>query len=307
MENRSNNLLVGIVVIALTLAGLLFTVWLSGLSGRDAKPYDILFPQSVEGLARGSAVTFSGVPVGKVEDIVLMPDNPELVRVRISVDEEVPILQGTNATIANVGFTGVSQINLDGAMKGAPPITAPGPEGVPLIPTKPGALGELLNSAPRLLERLTTLSEKLTDLLSDQNQKSITGILHNVDRLSGDLAARGPEIAATLAETRIAIRQAGDAAEQIGLVAEDARPALRNLDRAATSAQRSMDRLDAVLADAQPGMQALSTQTVPELNQLVTDLSEMSHALSAVANRLDRQGAGSVIGGNKLPEYEPRR
>src|SRR3546814_1706451 len=78
---------------------------------------------------------------------------------------------------------------------------------------------ELLNNAPLLLERLTTLTERLTELLSDRNQASIAGILDNVEDLTKALADRGPEIAATLAQTRIAIQQAGDAAEQIGQLA----------------------------------------------------------------------------------------
>jgi phospholipid/cholesterol/gamma-HCH transport system substrate-binding protein len=208
----------------------------------------------------------------------------------------------------------VSQINLDGAMKGAPPIDEPGPNGVPVIPTKPAALGELLNSAPKLLERLTTLTERLTEFLSDRNQQSFEGILANVNRLSKSLADRGPEIAATLAETRIAIRQAGDAAQKIGvladttngMMAEDIRPAVRNLDKAIAATERSMNSLDAMLVEARPGMKTLSTQTVPEISQLVSDLSEMSRALTRVAERLDRGGAGAVLGGNKLPDYSPR-
>src|SRR3546814_10811475 len=108
---------------------------------------------------------------------VCSSDLPSFVRVRISVKEDVPVLQGTTATIQGVGFTGVSEIQLDGAVKGAPPIACPldnirsaCPDGVPLIPTKPGALGELLNNAPLLLERLTTLTARLTELLSDRNQ-----------------------------------------------------------------------------------------------------------------------------------------
>lgn len=314
MENRSNHILVGGVVLGMTIVTLIFIVWLSGFSNKTGREYDIFFKQSVEGLAKGSSVTFAGVPVGNVEDIVLMPENPEFVRVRIAVKDEVPILQGTTATIASVGFTGVSQVNLDGAMKGAPPIEEPGPEGVPVIPTKPGALGELLSSAPKLLERLTVLSERLTELLSDKNQQSITGILANVDRLSGALADRGPEIAATLAETRIAVRQAGDAAQKLGELAtttngvmtEDVRPAMQNLNKAITSAQRSMDTLDTVLVEAKPGVKALSTQTIPEVSQLVSDLTEMSRALTAVANRLNNGGAGAVLGGGKLPDYKPR-
>ena len=314
MENRSNNVLVGGVVLALLIVTLGFIVWLAGLNGTDAKKYDIFFKTSVDGLAKGSTVTFAGVPVGNIEEISLMPDSPEFVRVRISVKEDVPILQGTTATIAGVGFTGVSQINLDGAIKGAAPITEPGPNGVPVIPTKPGALGELLNSAPQLLEKFSTLTERLTELLNDKNQASITGILANVDRLSGALADRGPEIAATVAETRIAIKQAGEAAEQIGKLAgttnammdSDVKPMLANLDKTVAAAKSSMENLDGAITEARPGLKAFSTRTVPEMSALIRDLTEMSEALTAVANRLDRGGAGAVLGGSKLPDYKPK-
>ena len=314
MENRSNHVLVGGVVLALLIVTLGFIVWLAGISGTAAQKYDIFFKTSVDGLAKGSTVTFAGVPVGNVEEISLMPQSPDFVRVRINVKEDVPILQGTTATIAGVGFTGVSQINLDGAIKGAPPIIEPGPYGVPVIPTKPGALGELLNSAPALLEKFSALTERLTELLNDKNQASISGILANVDRLSGALADRAPEIAATLAETRIAIRQAGAAAEQIGKLAgttnammdSDIRPMVANLNRTVAAARSSMENLDGAITEARPGLKAFSTRTVPEMSQLIRDLTEMSEALSAVANRLDHGGAGAVIGGSKLPDYEPR-
>ena len=51
------------------------------------------------------------------------------------------------------------------------------PDRVPVIPAKPGGLGEILASAPLLLERLATLTDRLTRLLSDENQNSISGIL----------------------------------------------------------------------------------------------------------------------------------
>lgn len=313
METRSNHVLVGAVMLALLAIVLGFTVWLARVSGGDAQIYDIFFRQSVAGLANGSAVTFAGVPAGQVTEIKLIPDQPEFVRVRIAVQEDVPVLQGTTATIAGVGFTGVSQINLDGAIRGAPPITDLGPAGAPVIPTKPGALGELLNSAPLLLERLTTLTERVGELLSDRNQQSLSAILANVERLSGSLADRGPEIARTLAETRTAIRQAGDAAAEIsklaaatnGVVASDVRPAMANLNRTIAAAERSATSLEGAIDEARPGIRALSTQTVPEVGQLVRDLSAMSEALTGVANRLNQDGAGSVLGGRKLPDYEP--
>ena len=294
METRSNQVLVGSIVLGIILCIAVFLVWLSGLSGGRTKQYDVFFKQSVDGLAKGSSVTFSGVPSGQIKDIALWKDNPEFVRVRIEVKDETPILEGTTATIAGVGFTGVSQVTLDGAIKGQPPITEPGPGGVPVIPTKRGGLGALLNSAPQLLERISTLTERLTELLSDKNQKSMTGILANVDRLSGSLADRGPEIASTIAETRIAVAQAGNAAEKIGNLAASvdgqAGPLIGDLRQATASAKHSMDTLDATLKDAQPGVQAFSKQTLPEIGQLVRDLRVMSESLTAVAGRLDQGG-----------------
>ena len=312
METRSNHVLVGGVVLALLVGLLAFIVWLAGFNTASEQRYDIFFKTSVDGLAKGSPVNFSGVPVGKIQEIKLLPDSPEFVRVRISVDQETPILQGTTATIAGVGFTGVSQINLDGAIKGAPPIVEPGPYGVPVIPTKPGALGELLNSAPELLNRISALTEKLTELLNDKNQKSISGILAHVERLSGDLADRGPEIAASVAQLKVTLQQAGDAAAKIGDLAEttngvmssDVKPAMANLNRATTAAQHTMESLDQAITDARPGVKAFSTQTVPQINQLVRNLAEMSESLNAISAKLDRGGAGAVLGGGKLPDYK---
>ncbi len=309
METRSNHVLVGGVVLVLLAIIIGFTVWMARLSGGDDQAYDIFFKTSVDGLAKGSAVTFSGVPSGQVKDIALMPDQPEFVRVRITVKAETPVLQGTTATIAGVGFTGVSQINLDGAIKGAPPITEVGPYGAPVIPTKPGALGELLNSAPQLLQQLSTLTERMGELLNDRNQKSLGNILANLDKMSSGLANQTPEIQATLADARVAIRQAGNAAQQVGALAATTNgqvgPIAADLRKTVASAQRSMDALEGAISEARPGLRAFSTQTVPEVGQLVRDLTEMSEALTGVATKLNRGGAGALIGGGKLPDYKP--
>ena len=320
METRSNHVLVGTVTLLLLAAIIGAAFWFSRLSDGENKEYDIFFKQSVNGLAKGSSVNYSGVPSGQVEKIELWKRDPGFVKVRISVKDGTPVLQGTTATIAGVGFTGVSEIVLDGAVKGAPPIICPAnnpltvcPDGVPVIPTKPGALGELLNNAPQLLERLSTLTERLTELLNDKNQQSIAGILANVERISSSLADRSPEISSTLAEARIAMQRTGVAAEQIGklaattdsLLTDEGKPLMADLRKSVQSATRSIDTLDKTIAEAQPGVRAFSNQTMPEVNQLVRDLREMSRAFRGVAEKLDQQGAGSIVGSPKLPDYKP--
>jgi phospholipid/cholesterol/gamma-HCH transport system substrate-binding protein len=315
METRSNHILVGGVVLAMIVALLAFIIWLSQAAGEDNNEYDIFFKQAVDGLARGSAVTFSGVPVGQVASINLEPKTPEFVRVRIAVQPNTPILQGTTATIQSVGFTGVSAIQLEGAVRGAPPIEQQGPYGVPVIPARPGGFAQLLNTAPELLNRVSTLTERLTELLSDRNQNSIADILDNVEAMSRSLAERSPEIAATLAEARIAIRQAGTAAERFGRIAntsdrllnEQGRPLISDLRNTIRSAESSLANVDAVVSEARPGVQALTKQTIPEVGQLVRDLRETTDALRAVTQRVEREGALSILGGQKLPDYDAKK
>jgi len=319
METRSNHILVGVVTLFLILAIVVAAFWFSRIGEGDNREYDVFFKQSVNGLAKGSGVSYAGVPSGQVKSIQLWQKDPDFVRVRIAVNENTPILQGTTATVQGIGFTGVSEIQLDGAVKGAPPIRCPEedpqsacPEGVPVIPTKPGALGELLNNAPQLLERLTTLTERLTELLNDDNQRSINGILANTDRLTKTLADRGPDISATLVQARVAVQQAGAAAERISRLAdstdkalnEDGRPLMADLRQTLQATNKSMAALNATIEDARPGVQAFSQRTMPEVGLLVRDLRRMSQALQNVAEKVDQQGAGSIIGSPALPDYK---
>ncbi|NNC73261.1 MAG: MCE family protein [Sphingomonadaceae bacterium] len=314
MENRSNQILVGSIVMLLIIILIVFTIWLVRLSGSSDNEYDIYFSQSVDGLASGSGVTYSGVPIGQIDQIALVPNNPEFVRVRIRVDSDVPILEGTTAGIEGIGFTGVSQISLNGGVQGADPIDEPGPAGVPVIPTRPGAFGELLNSAPRLLERLSTLTERLTELLGDRNQDSIAAILDNTRRLTDELAARGDDIAETMVEARIAIRQAGQASEEIGqlanttdsLLASDGRALVADLRNTVAAAESSMTALERTVSAAEPGLNQFSERTIPEVGQLVRDMRGMTQALTEISERLNRDGAGSLVGSQRLPDYEPQ-
>jgi phospholipid/cholesterol/gamma-HCH transport system substrate-binding protein len=315
METRSNHVLVGSVVLAILVGLLVFTVWLAGLSNNKTDCYDIYFAQGVGGLNKGSTVSFSGVPVGQIKEISLLPERPEFVWVRIDVDDETPVLQGTTAQIKGVGFTGVSEIQLSGAVKDAAPLTQVGPQGCPVIPSSSGGLGALLNSAPELIERIQRLTERLTELLSDKNQNAISDILENVDKTTKVLAERAPDIADTLQEAQIAARNAGIAAQRVAtlaestnsLVNEQGKPAAEDLRKAIASVQKAADNLDAMVSDARPGVQNFSKSTLPEANRLVHDLRELSVSLKSVADRVDQGGIGGTLGPEKLPDYTPRK
>ena len=312
METRANHVWVGVVTLALLLLVAISTIWVARLGRGDQQLYDIYFRQSVDGLAKGSEVSYAGVPAGQIKQIELWKKDPGFVRVRIAIDERIPILQGTTATIQG-SFTGVSAVQLNGGVKGAPEITVPGPDGVPVIPTKRSGLGELLSSAPMLLDRLSTLTEKLTDVLSDQNRKSITGILSNTDKLTRNLADASPQVKQTLTDLQATLAQATVTLAEFQQVAGAANKALdengsslaHQLKDTLKSAQGAADALQAMMVEARPATRQLSQTTLPEAEAAIRDLRATSRALRDVTEKIDNQGVGAVLGKPKLPDYKP--
>ena len=210
METRSNYVMVGAVTVALLAGVLLFIVWLAGLSNKATKCYDIYFSQGVGGLNKGSNVSFSGVPVGQVRQD-LAASQPA--RIRLGPDRRRPAdagAPGHDGADQGRRLHGVSEIQLDGAVRGRPPIQQMGPQGCPVVPATTGGLGALLNSAPELIDRIQRLTERLTELLSDKNQNAISDILENIDRTSKVLADRAPDMAETHGGYPHRSPQAGD-------------------------------------------------------------------------------------------------
>ena len=319
METRANHVWVGIVSLAMLALLAAAIVWMARLGQGNRHEFDIFFKQSVDGLAKGSSVTFSGVPVGQVQKIELWEKDPSFVRVRISVDEEVAIRVGTTATMQG-SFTGVSNIQLEGASKDAPLIAcgkqdrrAACPEGVPVIPTKRGGLGELLNSAPVLLERLATLTERLTQMFSDKNQASIQNILANTDRLTGGLADASPEMRKTLQELQGTLAEARGALASFQQVAgstdrmmnDDLKPMVGQFNTSLKSINHASDQLDGLLGDLRPGAKRFSEQTLPEAEAAIRDLRATTRSLRGMTEKLNEQGAKGLIGGQQLPDYKP--
>lgn len=315
METRANHIWVGAITLLLLAGAAVFFVWLARLGERNNKEYDIFYEQSVGGVAEGSVVTYSGVPVGQVADISIWERDPEFVKVRIAVNGDTPILVGTTASIS-ASFTGVANISLSGGRSNQPPITCETtscPEGVPVIPPAQGAVGEILASAPLLLERLATLTDRLTRVLDDENQESISGILANTNAISRELASTSPQVQATLQELQGTLAQSTETLaafestlETTDSLLEGEGPALAaDLRATLASARQAASSLEGSLANVEPLTRQLNEDTLPAANATLRDLRRTSENLRSVTERLETEGAGSLFGAQELPDYEP--
>ncbi|PZU45762.1 MAG: MCE family protein [Sphingomonas sp.] len=313
MERRQSHVLVGAITFLLVVSLFAFVLWLARFSREEKAEYDIFFAQSVAGLTVGSNVSFSGVPVGQVRQIALMPETPQFIRVRVELQPTTPVLEGTTASLNSVGFTGVTEVQLSGSMKGQKPLTEPGPYGVPVIPATQGGLGQLLETAPQVIERASTLLARLNEVFSDENRTKFAGLIDNLDKISGEVSAEGPAIRAAVREAEQTLKAATRAADSLAetsattnaLLNDQGKPAIAELKRAITTAEATLQRVDKLAAAAEPGVNNLSTQTVPQVNQLVSDLRDVSQQMGALAAKLDEDPLATLTGGRPLPDYQP--
>jgi phospholipid/cholesterol/gamma-HCH transport system substrate-binding protein len=313
VETRASHVLIGTFLLLLVGALFGFVIWLARFDRGGSQEYDIFFRGSVTGLAEGAPVRFQGVPIGQVRKINLMPDDPGVVRVRARVDNDAPILRGATATLELQGLTGVAFVQIEGGFRGQPKIMAEPGQDVAVIPSRPSAFQSLFQNAPLLIEQATVAVNRLGILLNESNRKNFSQTIANINTLTGGLAKKTPQLEqsidglnATMAELKAAASSIdtlaksanGPVAEQLPALLSDTRTVMKNADGA-------IKDLQGLLKSGQPALAGLSDTTVPELNKLMVDLRALTRSLQSTAEKLDAGGATSLLGGDKLPEYEP--
>src|ERR1043165_115880 len=113
MEKNANYALVGLSTLILTVALVVFIVWLARLRiNAEYDLYDIVFAGPVRGLNEGGEVHFNGIKVGEVTRIALDKTNPANVIARVRVTEDVPIRVDSFATLEPQGITGLNYVQI---------------------------------------------------------------------------------------------------------------------------------------------------------------------------------------------------
>ncbi|MEM8827630.1 MAG: MCE family protein, partial [Pseudomonadota bacterium] len=167
--------------------------------------------------------------------------------------------------------------------------------------------------APQLLDRVSTLTERLTLVLSDENLSQIGGILEHLEVVTAALADNDEEIAGTLRSARAALENASRAADQIAtlagtsnaLIEENGAPTMAQLQATLAQADATLAKLEGTANETNRTLVHVQAQTLPEVDLLLRDLRLVSSSLGAVAAKLDEDPAGAILGGRTLPAYDP--
>jgi phospholipid/cholesterol/gamma-HCH transport system substrate-binding protein len=301
MDTKVNYAAVGIFVIGLGAMLIGAILWLAagGEVHRKIDLYQSLSTESVAGLNLNAPVKYRGVDVGKVRDIRLVPNNPQLVQLVYAIDDGTPIKTDTVATLTTQGLTGIAYIELSGGSPTAPPLVAKTSGEVPIIPTKPSLTARLEQVLTRVLASVDRTSQNLNGVFSDENKKALTVALDNIATLSRTLADRSDSIDAML---RNADRTMANAAR----VSAELDGTIARIDRAADSFDAMSRRVDETAAGANRTVTAVgtdvnrfTTETVPQLEDLMNDLSVLSASLRRLSEQTERNPKSLIFG--KVP------
>ena len=304
MENKAHAFAAGVFVLAVTALLVGMVMWLMRDTVSTSR-YEMTTTDAVTGLQPQAAVRFKGVAVGKVTNIDFDPDKPGNVLVELAVDRNAPVTQSTFATLAFQGVTGLSfvQLNDDGSSTAAP--TA-GPNGVPRIPLKPNALGQLQDMASDLVEKVGRATDRVNQMLGPDNQAALSSALTELGAAAKSVNQLASHTDKTIQGIQLEglIRQTSGTLATIDKAAAQVRVTAANLDTTVGELGQGVQRVTGpggVVDRMSEGASTVTNTTLPRIQNLTEDASRTIRRLDRIANALSENPQAFIYGSGTVP------
>ena len=271
MENKSHAFAAGLFVLVVTALVVGLGVWLTRDRG-NYQSYELSSGEGVAGLQPQAAVRYKGVSVGRVTHIGFDSQASGNVLIRIAVSVDAPITPTTFAVLGYQGVTGLAYVLLDDAGEPYPAI-APGPSGLPRLPLRTSPFTQLFDHGPAILSRVQEATERINQVLSDDNQRLLRELLANTGQAAGSVHTLSQRLDATV-QQRL----------------DPALAALPPLAREATGALQSMRQAGEQVS----GMAAEIGQTAKRINAPGGTLEQTERGAQALAQAVERFGTTTL-------------
>jgi phospholipid/cholesterol/gamma-HCH transport system substrate-binding protein len=313
METRANYAAVGAFVLAMVLLAFGAVVWLAGgqLNAPQTR-YTIYFSGPVSGMREGAAVEYNGVPVGKVEDIRIDPDNVALVQTTVAIDPALTIRKDAVATLQSNLLSGVSFVQITGGTQDAPPLKVEGNERYPVIRSKPSTLASVAASGPELMNKLNATVDRFSMILDERNREALAESLDNLRVFTAGLAARNSDLAELAGNANAATAAASKLL--VGIERSYAGPdgigtrltgAISDFDKVAKNLADTNKQLQVALQDIRPGLRSFSEQTLTNVGSLIAETRQLVASANRVVSNVERDPT-SLLFGDRREGYKPR-
>jgi phospholipid/cholesterol/gamma-HCH transport system substrate-binding protein len=300
MERNANYAMVGIASVILLVGLAAFSLWLARVQfARDYDIYDILFDGPVRGISTGGEVHFNGIKVGEITRIALDPANASRVIARVKVTSDVPIRTDSYATLEPQGITGVNYVQITAGTRSRPLLKAVTPSGeAPVIRSQKSALSDLLEGGGTVLQRSVEALDRVNRVLSDQNIKSVTMTLGDLEALGAEMKAHKEVIAdadATLKSIDLSAQKIGHLSDSAQtLVDGDGKTAIRNLADAAEELKGTAHQANDLLSKLDGPTTDFANNGLPQLSTAIGSLQTATDTLNRVLNEAERSPSALI-------------
>lgn len=294
MERNAHYALVGLISLVLTIALVLFVMWLARLQFADQYDiYDVDFTGPVRGLSAGGEVYFNGIRVGEVTRLSLDARNPNRVVARIRISSDAPVRTDSSASLEPLGITGVNYIQITAGTLSNPLLKDATPAGrIPVIRSRRGALESLLEGGGTVLARAVDALDRVNRMLSDRNLATISATLTDVQSVTAELRDRREMIAnldATIKSAQSAADRVAELSESTNrLVNGDARRTLENLADAAEELKTAAQEGRTMIANLQGPTTEFATTALPQITATMIQLQTTTETLNRVIGEIER-------------------
>lgn len=309
MEKNANYALVGLSSLLLFVGLVIFVVWLARLQFvRDYDLYDILFQGPVRGISQGGEVHFNGIKVGEVTKIGLDRTNPTRVIARIRVTSDVPIHTDSYATLEPQGITGVNYVQITAGTPRSPLLKDVTPDDrVPVIKSQRSTLSDLIEGGGTVLTRAIEALDRVNRVLSNENLKTFSATLNDVQTVTAELRERK----AIIADAQSALQSIDSAAQRIDALAGsgkemldgDGRRTMKNLADAADEAKQAAAAAKTVMTRLETPATDFATTGLPQITAAAIQLQQAAESLDRLVNELEASPR-SLVGKPAAEEVE---
>ncbi len=309
MERDAHYAAVGIATVALLAALAVFSIWLARLQfNNDYDIYDIVFYGPVRGLSEGGEVHFNGIRVGEVTDLNLDPRKGDQVIARVRLNGTTPVRVTSRAQLEPQGITGLNYIQITAGTEGSALLkTQYADNVVPVIQSQPSPIAELLSGSGTVLAQTVDALNRINRVLSDDNIRSFSTSLKNVEAVTTEFEARKGmlqqlEQALTRANSAVGEWEALATDLRTG-VQTDARPALANINQATSEAREAIASINRTATGLERPVGDFATTTLPQLQQTIQSLDEATRSLQGLIDEV-RSSPRDFIGRPASNELE---
>lgn len=314
METRAHYVAVGAFVVAVVLAAFGIVIWLGHIEFSQVhKPYYIFFKGSVSGLSKGSSVQYDGIPVGRVIDIRVDPDNISQIQVMVEIDTNlVSIKSDARAYLDTNLLSGVSTVQIRGGTQQAQDLKPKPGHRYPIIQPGRSEIEQVKASLPEMTVELKAVAGNLNALLDAKNRQAVADSLQNIRTVTAAFSAHSQEIGAILGnadDSLVAVKTLVSHVDQSyagrGGLKDQVSQTLKDFDRVAANLVGSSHQLQLILAENRPGIRDFSEQTLPAIDDLVSDTQQLAMNLNRLALQLQRDPT-RLLFGDRRQGYRPR-